>query len=231
MLQEFCGSFAHCEHDKGYLVFNHLHNYKEVWRRRIDILDIPKEAWPSHPHNKPDGSMIKGGRVSEKQFLDASRSRDPDHLRGQFVPWARLSVPEPCRAFKLIRGTLLVSSSQRAFLFDIEKAELQQTIQVDAPTGLQYVDVSDQHVFIVSNDRLNVYDRANGSRVLSIPGGSQPWDFYATPGNQWRRTEESFNHGELGFQRATPPSSENREDYFNSGVWFRIRSAIITQFG
>lgn len=172
--------------------------------------------------------MITGNRISETRFFDASRSRDPDHLRGQFVPWARLKVPENGRAFKLTRETLLVSSSQRAFLFDVEIAELRQTIELDALAGsLRYVDVSDQHVFIVSTLRLDVYDRATGSRVLSIPAGRQPWDFYAAPENQWRRARETFSHGELSLRRTAPSGSCDREGYFHAGVWFRITSATI----
>ena len=172
--------------------------------------------------------MIEGNRISEARFFDASRSRDPDHLRGQFVPWALLAVSENARAFKLTRGTLVVSDSEKAFLFDVEKAELQQTIVMDTPTGiLQYVDISDQHVFIVGTLLLNVYDRESRSLVLSIPAGPQPWDFYATLENQWRRTEETFNHGELGLRRAVASNSDVREDYFHAGVWFKIPSTII----
>lgn len=219
MIQESCDSFVHCEHDEGYLVFNRLDNCKEVWRRRIDTLDITEEAWPSQLYNKPDKSMAMGNRIAENKFFNASHSRDLDHLHGQFVPWARLLVPQDSRAFKLTRGTLLVSSSQKAFLFDVEKAELRQTIGLNALTGiLRYVDISDKHVFIVSTDRLDVYDRATGSRVLFIPAGRQPWDFYATRENQWRRTAYSFNHGELNFRRAAPPNPGDREDYFHAGV-------------
>ncbi|KAF9642594.1 hypothetical protein BDM02DRAFT_3176644 [Thelephora ganbajun] len=216
--EEFCSPFVHCEHDEGYIVFNRMDNYKEVWRRRIDVLDIPEEAWPSGLYNKPDEDMIKGNLVAEDRYLDTNRSRDPDHLRGQFVPWARLQIPEDGRAFKLTRGTLLVSSVQKAFLYDVEKAELQQTIELQ-PFGsgrLRYVDISDQHVFIVSTLQLDVYDRANGSRVLTIPAGRLPWNFYASPENQWRRTEETFNDGELGFRRAAPPNWADREDYFHA---------------
>ena len=163
--------------------------------------------------------MIKGNRVAESLHLDAGRSRDPDHLRGQFVPWAHLLVPDDGRAFKLTRRTLLVSSFQRAFLFDVEKAELQQTIELVALTGrLRYVDLSDQHVFIVCTLQLSIYDRTTSSRVLTIPGGRQPWDFYASPENQWRRTEQSLNHGELGFRRAVPPNWAHRDDGFHAGV-------------
>jgi hypothetical protein len=162
--------------------------------------------------------MIQADLIARDQHLDANRSRDPDHLRGQFVPWARLLVPENGRAFKLTRGTLLVCSAQRAFLYDVEKAELQQTIEVQFSGQLRYVDISEQHVFTVSTLELNVYDRANGLRVLSIPAGRLPWGFYASPKNQWRSAEGTFNHGELRFRRAAPPNWADREDYFHAGV-------------
>lgn len=168
--------------------------------------------------------MIEGQRIADERFLDASRSGDPDHLRGQFVPWARLTVPADARALKLTRGTLLVSNSQNAFLFDVEKAELRQTIAVDALAGfLRYVDISDKHAFIVSTHSLHVYDRSTGSPVLCI---RQPWDFYATPENQLRRTEESFNHGELGFRWTGPSGSDYKDDYFHAGASFRISIAM-----
>lgn len=173
--------------------------------------------------------MIEASRIANQKYLDISRSRDPDHLRGQFVPWARLLVPEDGRAFKLTRGSLLVTSAQKAYLYDVEKAELQQTIEVQTSGQLRYVDISEQHIFIVSIFQLNVYDRANRSCVLSIAAGRLPWGAYAHPRNQWRRTEEAFNHGELCFRRAAPPNWADREDYFNAGVWFRIlRSSDLT---
>ena len=162
--------------------------------------------------------MITGNLAAESRYLDDSRRRDPKHLRGQFLPWARFLVPDEARAFKLAGKTLLVSGSQKAFLFDVEKAELQQTIQVGPlPGRLRYVDVSQKHVFIVSTLQLAVYDRVTSSPILVIPAGWQPWDFYANPENQWRRTEESYNYGELGFQQATPPNLGEREDYFHAG--------------
>lgn len=184
--------------------------------------------WPSGPHNKPDGLMIEANRVAEALYLDPDHRGDPNHLRGQFVPWARLLVPENNQALKLARVTLLVAGDRRAFLYDIEKAELQQTIGVQTSGRLRYVDLSENHVFLVSLLQLNVYDRGNGSCVLSIPAGRLPWDFYATPENQWRRTEDAFEHGELCFQRAMPPDSADRDDFFHAGVWFRIS---LFQFG
>ena len=229
MCQEFCDPLVHCEYDEGYIVFNRYDGYKEVWRRMIDVLDIPEEAWPSDPHNKPDEDMIEASLIAQDQYLDASRSRDPDHLRGQFVPWARLPDPENGRMFKLTRGTLLVSSDETAFLYDVGKAELQQIIGVHSLDfgQLQFVDISEQHVFVVGTLRLNVYDRTSGSNVLRIDAGRLPWGFYASPEGQWRRTEDTFNHGELGFRRAVPPNWAHREDYFKAGVWSRILVAIV----
>jgi len=225
--QAFCGPYVHCEHDEGYIVFNRINNYKEVWRRSVDVLDIPEEAWPSEPYNKPDSSMIRANTAAQQRYLDTSRSRDPDHLRGHFVPWARLLIPEDGRAFKLTRGTLLVSSAQKAFLYNVENAELQQTIQIRSRGQLRYVDVNEQHVFIVSTLQLNVYHRADGLHILSIDAGRQPWHFYASPANQLKRAEDTFNYGELSFRRATPPNWADREDYFHAGTWSRIPRAVV----
>jgi hypothetical protein len=228
--QEFCERLAQCEYDEGYIVLDRDDACKVVWRRRVDVLDIPEEAWPSEPHNEPDEDTIEANLVVQAQHLDTSRSRDPDHLRGQFVPWACLRVPENSGdelAFRLIRGTLLVLNRHRAFLFDIETAELQQTITMHALERLQYIDLSDQHLFIVSALLLEVYDRATGSRVLSIPAGRQPWNFYASPENQWRRAGETLNHGELGFRRAAPPNWAHREDYFLIGVWSSFLGVVV----
>ena len=227
MRQNFCGPYVHCEYDEGYIIFNRIDNYKEVWRRSTDVLDIAEEAWPSMPYNKPDSSMIKAHTAAQQRHLVANRSRDPNHLRGHFVPWARLLIPEDGRAFKLTRGTLLVSSIQKAFLYNVENAELQQTIEIHSIGRLRYVDVSEQHIFIISTLQLNVYRRADGLRVLTIDAGRLPWGFYATTANQLRRTEETFNYGELGFRRATPPNWADREDYFHAGAWTRVPSVVV----
>lgn len=221
---------AYCEYDEGYLVFNRSDGYKEVWRRRRDVLGIPEDAWPSEPHNKPDENMLEAWLIAETQYLKVNRTRDPDHLRGQFAPWARLLVPggdDDGLTFKLTRGTLLVFSANRAFLYDIEKAELEQTIEAQLHGNVQYVDVSEEHVFFVSPFELAVYDRMSGSRVLVIPSGRLPWDFYASPRNQWRRTEDTFCHSELGFLRALPQNWAHREDYFDAGTRTIVRSAVI----
>jgi hypothetical protein len=74
-----------------------------------------------------------------------------------------------------------------AFIYDIEKAELQQTIEVDATHigQVRYVDFSDQHILIVRALRLYMYDRETGLLVLRIPAKERPWDLYARPENHW----------------------------------------------
>lgn len=174
--------------------------------------------------------MIAGNRVAEGRYLDASRSRDSDHLRGQFVPWGLVLIPENGRALKLTKGTLLVSGVHKLFIYDVETAELQQTIDMGGIIeGLKYVDVSERHALIVSDIQVKVYDRETGSLVLSIPGGRQPRDFYATPENQWQRTEETFYHAELGFRQAMRPNGPEKEDYFLAGTQSRILCRAVTQ--
>lgn len=217
--QESPDGYVHCEYDGGYIVFNRIGNYTEVWRRRIDVLDIPVEAWPSGSHNKPDEEMVEGNRIAENRYLDPDRSRDPNHLRGQFVPWARLAIPERNRAFRLTRGRLLESSSQLAFLYNVERAELEQTIELDAYGlgDIRHVDMSEQHLFFVRVLQLNVYDRATSSLLLTIPAGRQPFDFYASPEDQLIRTEGSFNYGELGFRTADSALAD-MDEYFHAGA-------------
>jgi hypothetical protein len=101
-------------------------------------------------------------------------------------------------------------------------------VEGQAPAGrLRYVDVNEEYVFIVCTNQLSVYDRASGSRVLIIPAGRQHWDFYASPENQWRRTEETLNHcGELSFRQAECVETY-RADGFHAGVWSRILTAMV----
>ena len=219
MHQEFCEGRIHCEYDNGYIVLN-PHGEFKVWRRRVDVLDIPEEAWPSGLQTKPDEEMIKGNSIAEEWYLDANCSRDPDHLRGQFIPWARLSIRTGSEAFKLVRGTLLIAGSWTAYLYDIEKAELQQTIVAGArgDEQVRYVDISGYHVLIGHSLQLDVYNRETGSPVLNIPAGTQSWNFYANPENQWGCTEKPFHHGELRFRRAVRSSLGDRADYFQAGA-------------
>lgn len=204
-----------------------------MWRRRIDALDAPEEVWPSEPHNEADDDMIEASIVAQSNYgIDAGRAEDAEGLRGQFVAWACLLAPEDPEAvpaFRLTQGTLLVVNvnARRAFLYGIERAELEQTIEIQAIGKFQYADVSEEHLFIASPLELTVYDRASGSHVLSIPAGRLPWDFYASPENQWRRAEKSFNHGELGFRRAAPPNWAHREDYFDAGTLPSIPSLVV----
>ena len=227
--QDALGRCLQFEYDEGYIVFRRYRGY-DVWRRRIDVLDIPGEARPSGGHNKPDEDMIEDNRFAEKWYLDASRSRDPSHLRGQFIPWARLRVPEATNAFKLTRGTLLVSSNRKAFLYDIEKAELQQVIGVDEHIDyLRHVDLSDQHIFIVRTLQLSVYDRVTGLSVLSIPAGRQSWDFYASLENQRGCTEHTVNHGELSLQQVVCPDRSDRDDCFRGGGYSTAPTVVPVQ--
>ena len=78
--------------------------------------------------------MFEARLITQAQYLDASRMRDLEHLCGQLTPWARLAIPDDIDdnfGFRLKRGTLLAFSTDKAFLYDIEKAGLQQTIEMD----------------------------------------------------------------------------------------------------
>lgn len=166
---------------------------------------------------------MEGHRTAENRYFDANHSRDPDRLRGHFIPWACFVIPEGSQAFALTRGTLLESSNYTAFLYDVEKGELQQTIEIETYGfgDVRDADISEQHIFIVRVLQLNVYDRATGLLVLTIPAGRESFDFHASPENQLVRAEAISNHGEIGFQAAIPGRAD-RDEYFHAGAQSRF---------
>ena len=95
---------GHCGYDNGYIDFNRINNWEDVWRRKIDVLNIPEVARPSTLHNKPDKIMIEASSVADDRHFDSSsHNRDPTHLCGQFVPWARLLIHKNPSTLKLAR--------------------------------------------------------------------------------------------------------------------------------
>lgn len=96
--------------------------------------------------------------------------------RGQFKPWALLQTPEWGRAFRFVYPILLVSAMNRAYLYDVESANLVQTIQdtqmnIDGiPLGdINYVEINDSLVIICGTEELRAFHRSNGAVAFRIP--------------------------------------------------------------
>lgn len=97
--------------------------------------------------------------------------------RGHFKPWAILLMQEPTRAFRLVYPTFLTVSRDRAFLYNVETAQLVQTIDnIQSPDfegvalgDINYVELSEKYVFICGTKSLKLYYRSDGKPALCVP--------------------------------------------------------------
>jgi len=97
--------------------------------------------------------------------------------RGHFKPWAFLWMPEFTSAFRFIYPTLLVAAWDRAYLWDIPTCQLVQTItEIQCPGpgsptlgNINYVELSERHVFICGTSTIRIFSRGSGEHVLDIP--------------------------------------------------------------
>jgi len=154
---------AHCEYDNGFLIFNRAGSSKEVWRTACDFnLD------ETPPTSQPDQLQIR-----------ASADADARHGlpgRGHFKPWALLTMPRDTWAFRFVYPTLAVAAVTHFYLWDIPTAQLIQTIvdpEIDEhDRDLNYIEVSEQYVFVSRWEQVHVFSRASGRKVLTIDAES-----------------------------------------------------------
>ncbi len=160
--QYYVRSYAHCEYENGYLVFDCFDGKKEVWRLASDFVDGEPEVAPYAPPDK------KQKRTYE--FFATIPTHQRYAPRGHFRPWAKLSFPTLTRAYRIAYPTLLCAGMDRAYLHDVRTGELVQTIDI-RPADICYVDVNERHVFVCSPEALHVFSRADGNEVLRIKRG------------------------------------------------------------
>ncbi|KAH7926823.1 hypothetical protein BV22DRAFT_1086128 [Leucogyrophana mollusca] len=165
---------AHCEYDRGYIVFDRFDKCKEVWRRNRDFIasDVP-EGYP------PDEKMLRVSELAAERHVSSTR-------RGHYRPWALLKMPEPTQAFRFVYPTLIAATADRAYLWDIPTSRLVQTIpdiqMANAPGRLgtiNSVEVSDQYALFCGSSQLRIYERETGTVVFHTTVSELPstqWD-------------------------------------------------------
>ncbi|KAJ6601291.1 hypothetical protein DFH09DRAFT_1127363 [Mycena vulgaris] len=168
--QKYVHSYAHCEYDSGYLIFDRLGGEKEVWRVADEVgmtPDSPTFAFPDEKQNN-----ISSWAAELHDF--------PLTSRGHFKPWMVLKPPALTRAFRFISPTLIAASDVSFFMWDITTGELVQVMRdiqisvdgVGSTTSLgnlNYVEVSPRHAFVCGSNALRVFSRASDRCVLDIP--------------------------------------------------------------
>ncbi|KAI0305278.1 hypothetical protein B0F90DRAFT_1181970 [Multifurca ochricompacta] len=147
--------YAHCEYEKGYLVFDQLDGQKDVWCLAGDFTEGEVATY-----SPPDDEQRRISALSAAKY----RQYAP---RGQFRPWAKLSFPEITRAYRLAYPTLVCASDEHAFLHDIRTGALVQTVYIHL-SGVCYVDVNERHVIVCEQNAVHVFSRRDNAKVLCI---------------------------------------------------------------
>ncbi|KAG6330160.1 hypothetical protein ID866_8928, partial [Astraeus odoratus] len=155
--------YAHCEYDRGYIVFNRSDNCKEVWRHALDVND--NECSTESP---PDKQM-------NQAWCEATLQWPPPTRRGHFRPWALVRIPEISRAFRFSYPTLLAASEGNAYLWHVPQGRLVETIRNiqrvrdnDDLGRICYVEVNDKYAFICGTKQLRIFERQGGALVYHL---------------------------------------------------------------
>ncbi|KIK94387.1 hypothetical protein PAXRUDRAFT_828041 [Paxillus rubicundulus Ve08.2h10] len=173
--------YAHCEYDRGYIIFNRRDNGKEVWRRSIDVGDGQVSAT-----SPPDSQMLQSSTEAAARFhMTADR-------RGHFRAWALLQMPEITRAFRFSYPTMLASATNNAYIWDVPRSKLVEVIRdIQRPRNgsimgrLNYVEVNDRYAFICGSTQLRIFSREGGALVYQLSTKDLPdpvWDVLRAEG-------------------------------------------------
>ena len=159
-MQTYVRRYAHCEYEKGYLIFDRNNVMTEIWRLEIeyDPSSVPQESIP-------DEAQIEAWRKASRQYSHTG-------LRGHFRPWCVMEAPEFTRAYRFVYPNFLVSGLRKAYLWDVPTGRL--TLEVENVQGnsaggdINYVELSVYHIFVCSTSALRVFSKTNGHLVLEI---------------------------------------------------------------
>ncbi|KAN0100079.1 hypothetical protein V8E55_000063 [Tylopilus felleus] len=157
-------NYAHCEYDRGYVVFNRNDNCKEVWRRTVDA-----DGNQHSETSPPDQDMLEASEQAATNF------HSPDRHRGHFKAWALLRMPEITRAFRFAYPTLLATASNNAFVWDVPRSQLISVIRdLQRPHhkqllgNINYVEVNDLYVFVCGGRGLRIFGREDGALLYQL---------------------------------------------------------------
>uniref|UniRef100_D8PV87 F-box domain-containing protein n=1 Tax=Schizophyllum commune (strain H4-8 / FGSC 9210) TaxID=578458 RepID=D8PV87_SCHCM len=156
--------WAHVEYADGFIIFDRRDGHKEIWRRASDAQDSTDRVVEE---SAPDERQLVASKNAAEQYRSTSN-------RGHFVAWALISPGGITTAFRAVYPVLLTASDHQAFVFDVRTgARLHKLTNPQAPTDpdmghLNYVEISDRHVFTCDSNVLRVYARADGRCVFEI---------------------------------------------------------------
>ncbi len=157
-VQTYVRTYAHCEYDSGFLIFDRYGQGKEVWRlaSEFDASPLPCDE-------------------RQQAICDAVARSLQGSSRGHFKPWGLLTTPELGRAFRFVYPTLIVAGYDKAYLYDIPSGQLVQVVEnIQAVKDgnrlgeINYVEISPLHALICGTEQLRFFERGSGALVYKI---------------------------------------------------------------
>ncbi|VDB95628.1 unnamed protein product [Peniophora sp. CBMAI 1063] len=161
---QYVRRYAHVEYEAGYLIFDRFSGDKEVWRLRSTM---PFDGSDYAIHVPPDEVML---RVAD--FVTHTQGM---RGRGEFAPWALLTMPELTLAYHYVHPTLAVAGSSRVFLTEMPTgAQRELPIIQD---NIHYIELNDRYVVVCAPTVVRIYARdgeqaGSGVPVLEIPAAT-----------------------------------------------------------
>ncbi|KAK0505071.1 hypothetical protein EDD18DRAFT_1316224, partial [Armillaria luteobubalina] len=152
---------AHCEYDKGFLIFNRAGRRKEVWR----LVERPNQIVKPQSFSPPDQTQIAASN-------EAATEHQSSYPKGHFVPYSLIATPTTTYAFRFVYPVLFAATETHFYLYDIPGGNLVQTITanpLESLIHLHYVDISERHLFLCGWPNIIVFSRETGKSILKIP--------------------------------------------------------------
>jgi len=217
-LQTHAVNYAHCEYDRGYIVFNRHDNCKEVWRRTVDAEGVQRSET-----SLPDKKMLEASTQAAATFHSA------ESRRGFFTAWALLRMPENTRAFRFSYPTLLAAATDNAYIWDVPRSQLVSVIRNiqrqhhNLPlAAINYVEVNDLYAFICGGRGLRIFAREGGALLYQLSTmelSSATWDVLP----QTRGLSSSVVHPQMLLHNQHFPGSIHGEFMACMHLRFQLR--------
>ncbi|KAI5832332.1 hypothetical protein K523DRAFT_298387 [Schizophyllum commune Tattone D] len=211
-------AWAHVEYADGFIIFDRRDGHKEIWRRASDAQNSTNRVVED---SAPDERQLAASKNAAEQYRSTSN-------RGHFVAWALISPGGITTAFRAVYPVLLTASDHQAFVFDVRTgARLHRITNPRAPTDpdlghLNYVEISDRHVFTCDSNVLRVYARADGRCVFEIFSNKEHygrWLFTISRIPPQEQVEGALVvHPMHAFERRAPGTSLLLEEFYAAHV-------------
>ncbi|KAG8832908.1 hypothetical protein FRC17_000350 [Serendipita sp. 399] len=172
------GGWAHCEFDKGFLIWGRGVAKIDIWRREIDQREDPLPACDPDEFQRGISGLIR------RMEQEGGYRDDLPGIRGRFEPFVCLHTETATSASRFVYPHLVLATrdAQIAYIYDVPSAKLLRKIELnpDNTVGLEgddrvnYVEQSQTHVFVCMERQIVTYKKSDGAVDLIFRARQPP---------------------------------------------------------